>query len=113
MSFRTLHNKLEQKAIGVYDHLEAYVYRMSLNHVGISSFFIKLFINVAIFFVTLTPIWTGLAIYLFIIWIAGLLGIAVIAVKIVVFTLLLITLGRLQFAMGLLGVTAAVLVTLA
>lgn len=93
--------------------LEAFMRRLTLNHSGITVFFIKLFLSVLVLAITLIPLWFGLGLYVFAMFIAGLLGIAVIYTKIAVFILLLIVLGQAQIVMGLLGLSALVLVLLA
>ena len=113
MSFKTLYNKIVQKANTVSSNLEAHIYRMGMRYTGISSIFIKLLINVMIIISALIPFWIGFITYALTMWLAGVLGIAVMATKIIVFILLLIILGKLQFAFSLLGITAIIFVILA
>jgi len=93
--------------------LEVWLHGITSKHSIVVSVLIKMLLIVLCIFIALCPLLFGVGLYYLLLYLASLFGIAVLTTKIVIFILLLISLGQIQLVVGIFGVTAAVLIILA
>lgn len=111
--YRKFHKRAKEFAHGVENDARARMYTACLNSNSTERLVLKLVLLTGLLFAILAPLWFGLALYAAVIGLASLLGIAVIALKIAVFIVLLLALGQLQLICLGVGMAIALIIAFA